>query len=462
MAGIGFALKKLSERDDYTGVISAYAYSSIISTGPWLLTILSLSLIVIFTRHFAGWEIIQNFRSIVIYNFSFSLVFTAPVYMVSTRFFADKIFQQDVTIAPSLLLGCIILINFILFPVAFAFYAIYSTMTEGAIFCAIVNFLLISGIWVTMVFLTTLKNFRAISIMFFIGVILAAVASAVGAYYYDLTGMLLGFNIGLTFIYFSFLSQIIAEFPYRFQNPLRLLRYLFIYARLAIAGVLYNSAVWVDKWIMWFAPEAERHGNGLITYPTYDTAMFLAFLTVVPAFAFFVFGLETNFYESYTHLFRGVRENASYKTIAHFHKNTMDKMYENSRNLVILQGSLSLVVILLAPTFFSWLDLNFLQISIFRLGTLGTFFNVMLLFITIFFGYFDAWTQVIWVTGIYLVTNIIGTLLTLKLGFIFYGYGYAFSSIFSFAIAALLFNAYIHKAPYHIFISNNIKRQPTT
>ncbi len=45
MAGIGFELRKMLRRDSLSGMLSAYAYAGVISSGPWVLSILGILLI---------------------------------------------------------------------------------------------------------------------------------------------------------------------------------------------------------------------------------------------------------------------------------------------------------------------------------------------------------------------------------------------------------------------------------
>jgi len=42
MAGIGFELRELLRRDSLWGLVRAYAYAGIISSGPWVLSILGV------------------------------------------------------------------------------------------------------------------------------------------------------------------------------------------------------------------------------------------------------------------------------------------------------------------------------------------------------------------------------------------------------------------------------------
>ena len=45
MAGIGFELRKILSRDSYTATLHAYVYAGLISSGPWVLSILSVMLV---------------------------------------------------------------------------------------------------------------------------------------------------------------------------------------------------------------------------------------------------------------------------------------------------------------------------------------------------------------------------------------------------------------------------------
>ena len=53
MAGIGFELRKLLARDNLLALLRAYAYAGVISSGPWILSILGMLLIGIFSQFWA-------------------------------------------------------------------------------------------------------------------------------------------------------------------------------------------------------------------------------------------------------------------------------------------------------------------------------------------------------------------------------------------------------------------------
>src|SRR5580658_1324703 len=105
MAGIGFELRKLLARDDLIGIAEGYGHAAIATSGPWLFTILALGAILFLGAPNAPPSELAVFRLIIVYNFSFSLVLTAPVGIVMTRYLADSIYAKDVEQAPAALLG---------------------------------------------------------------------------------------------------------------------------------------------------------------------------------------------------------------------------------------------------------------------------------------------------------------------------------------------------------------------
>ena len=47
MAGIGFELRKLQKRDTYFSLLQTYTYAGIISSGPWILSIIAVLMLVV-------------------------------------------------------------------------------------------------------------------------------------------------------------------------------------------------------------------------------------------------------------------------------------------------------------------------------------------------------------------------------------------------------------------------------
>jgi uncharacterized membrane protein len=460
MAGIGFVLRKLASRDDFLGITRAFIHASIVAAGPWLMTVISLGLIYFFTEKILAFEEGITFRTVMIYNFSFSLVLSAPVYMVTTRFVSDQLFIKEVHNLPGIVICSIVLMLAYLLPISILFYFGFTALPSTLAIQAVINFLLLSFLWMAMLFFSAVKNYQSLTLTFFLGILLATAATIFLAFPFGTFGMLMGFNIGSAFIVFSLIGVVFAEYPYRYRTPAHYFSYYRRYWDLGLAGIFYNAGIWVDKWIMWFAPDSEISPLGLRTFPTYDTAMFVAFLTVIPVMALFVFSMETNFYDTYVDYFRNLRENAPFHILEQKQKNILNKILENARNFVVLQGSISLMFILLAPTLFQILGMDYLELGIFRLGVLGAFFNAMSLFILIFLSYFDSRENYLRLSALLFFSNLLFSLVSKQLGFVFYGYGYFFAMAFTFLISAIILLNYTRSLSYNIFITNNIRRLP--
>jgi uncharacterized membrane protein len=318
---------------------------------------------------------------------------------------------------------------------------------------SIVNYFLVTGLWLVGVFLTALRVYIAISLSFIFGLGMALGLALLGGRWAGVEGMLIGFNAGLAAILFLLVARTFAEYPYPALRIFGFLRTLKPYWSLALAGFLYNVAIWIDKWIMWLAPESERLPSGFVHNGVYDSAMFLAYLSIVPSMAVFLLHLETRFYEKYLRFYREIENQATYDRIEENHATLIGELIGGLRNLIVIQATISLLCVILAPRILELLGISFLQLGIFRFGVLGAFFHVLLLCLTIVLSYFELRKQVLWLTIFFLATNTIFTWVSLDHGFAYYGYGYFASALLSFLIGAMVTFRELGRIPYHTFIT---------
>src|SRR5258706_6163454 len=95
MAGIGFELRKLLRKESYLGLLQTYAYASIISSGPWILSIVGILVIGLLSISVVVPQIqIAQFQVSVTYLIMSSLALTGFVQLAFTRFISDRIFEK--------------------------------------------------------------------------------------------------------------------------------------------------------------------------------------------------------------------------------------------------------------------------------------------------------------------------------------------------------------------------------
>jgi len=455
MAGIGFVLEKLTSRGDLLGLVRGYLHASVSTSGGWLFTILALSAVTFFGPAFAGYNDLTIFRLVVVYNFAFSLVLTGPLTMVLTRYLSDQIFARTVQGVPGMVVGGLVVVVATSAPLVAPFYFWYVDLTTLARLAAWTGYALVAAIWVLAVFLSTLKEYAAVTRAFGIGMVIALGAAYLAGPDAGVAGMLAGFDLGLAFIVFALLARVFAEFPFPVERPFAFLPYFRTHWPLAVGGGMYYAGIWVDKWLMWTAPERLVLPVGLISYPDYDSALFLACLTIVPSMAVFVVNVETRFFDQYHRFYRDIGAHATLARIRDNQAALLDAVFEGSRQLVLPQIVLVIALVTLSPVIFTVLNIPYGQLGIFRIATIGALFQLFFLLLTIVLSYLDLNRLTLGLHCLFFATNAIATMVTLHLGFPYYGYGYFTASIVAFLAAAVATLRCLDELPYHAFITGN-------
>lgn len=460
MAGIGFVLKKLIKRDDLIGVASAYMRSAIITCGPWVFTIIALSLVYTVSAGNAKSQAFLNVQGILFYNFAFTLIFTAPLHMVATRYMADSIYKQDITNISASLLTCFALVTMTqTLPVAW-YYFYFLDLPLVFKLAAFFNFFLLSFIWLLNVYLTALKNYMATARAFIIGMFPVFFIFVWLFSGYDEAGILLGFDIGLAYIVFSLLGAVFSEYNYKQTEPGIFRKYFRKYYDLALAGTFYSLGVWGDKLVMIYAPEATLLDSGMRVYFEYNVTFFIAYIVMIPSIAMFILSVETNFFEHYRKFYKDILSGVPYSRIDINHQAIMQSIREQGRNMAIMQGCICFFVIAFAEKIFNFLHLAMGLVSMFHFAVLGSYFHVLALFELIVLAYFECRKAAMWIQYFFFISNVLFTTITMNLGYAYYGYGYFLSSALTFILATLALYHYSRQLPYCEFILNNILNKP--
>lgn len=455
MAGIGFVLRRLARQDTLSAGLRAYVHAVAVSSGPWLFTILMLGGVELFGRGILESDELQRFSLIVIYDFAFSLVVSGPIVLVVTRRLADQIHAKDVSGVPGMFLGALVLILVTEAALGVPFYGFLVDMPLGERILALVGFLVIGGIWLAAAFMSALKSFETISAAFAIGSTTAFIGATLLAPNFGVAGMLAGFIAGMAAIFFGLAARIFAEYPYTVERPFAFLGDFRRYWEFAMVGLLYNAAIWVDKWIMWFAPGRAVIAGAMPAHPIYDGAMFLAYLTIVPTMAVLLVSVETRFFERYLQFYRDIEKHATATEIRSNHKAILRTLGEGLRNIAVLQATVCYLAILVAPGLIGLAHGGVEMVSVFRFGVLGAMFHVLLLSVMVVISYFDFRRLLLSVSLVFFLLNAGFTLGTLWLGLGYHGYGYLIATLLSLIYAYSAATSCILRLPYMTFIGNN-------
>lgn len=453
MAGIGFALRRLVQRDDLIGVAEGYGAATLITSGPWLFTIVCLASIGALLQDRVLPSSQAEFRAVLIYSFCFSLLFSGPAASIATRYVADCIYKHNLRAVPSVLYVSLGLTLAGSLLVAGPFVALVLDLARGAAVAAIMNFCLVSCIWTVSLFLSTLREHTSYAVIFAVGLLAAFAGVTILGARYGLQGMLHGFNIGLALILFTIIGRALAAFPQALMWPKAFLGYFRSYWELAASGIVLTAALWVDKWVMWFAPEQQIVAGGLRFHPDYDVAMYLAYLTIIPAIAVFMVSFETGLFERVFRYFSHISHHAHYAAIERNRDEIRDFTFVQLQRVLALQALIAALAIWFAPQLLPLLGGTYSQMGIFRLGVLGASFHVLLLFLLLFLSYFDRRRLALGLHLLLLICNGLFSWISRDLGYAYYGLGYFLASLVTFLVAYRCALALLERLPYYTFVA---------
>jgi uncharacterized membrane protein len=459
MAGIGFELRKLAERETLSTVLAASGHAAVIAAGPWLFTILALAAIGITTERLVGLDRLAEFRVVIIYAFALSLVLAAPVTMVATRLVADALWlKRPHDVRPLLVAalavslgsvgaGSLLLTAFFLPPATVAAPLIAGSMLVGLI-------------WVVLAFCGAVRDYNAVTAAFLLG-LLVSMAASIGAAIIGGGAMTMvwGFLIGLAVTFFGLLDRVLATFPQPVADPLSgfaSLRAGFAtYWRLALGALAGTMGVWIDKWLHWFSDWGEVLHVGLRHAPLYDSAMFIASLGIIPALAAFVLRLETDFFARYQRYYATIGGHGTYGQIEDARRRMHEHTLENLALVTIGQIGVSAVLLLLAPVLIEALGLQFRQVSILRYGALGAVFQFIFIACSAMLLFFDRRRTYLRVQALFLVLMAGFTWLALLGGEEYHGVGYFAACLVAAFVAYRLADRTFSDLNYLTFIGNN-------
>ncbi len=458
MAGIGFTLKKLFKEESYSKRTRAYLYSSLVAAGPWIAAVLTVNLLVFM----AEWLIEGNvqrdlFMGTIVYSFVFSQILTAPWQLVITRYIADKLYVKDYAYIKSSCIGLSKLTSAINIVLAVWFYWDKALPFHYKLM-AVTLFVMISLIWIIMVYLSAVRDYGLIAKAYIFGGVLTLVAGyAFSIYPIPFPGFIAGSNLlfsyllGITVSFVMLSYTFFGNFNFGNYYHFDFLRYLDRLPSLFLIGLFYTLGLWIDDMLMWFSFVGVSIYETYLYAPLYDNAIFLAYLTIIPTMVLFMVSVETEFYDTYRKYYGLVNGKGTYRQILIANKEMRRSLYRQIAYTFEIQGLLSATIVLLSPQIFHYLSGSIIIRSIFQICAIGALFNIFVFVIILVLLYFEAKGKALFVAFLFFASNFALTLYFIPFGLDFYGYGFAISSFGTFIIASVIFIRFLRNIDYVTF-----------
>jgi len=455
MAGIGFELRKLLQKNSYAGVLQAYLYAGMISSGPWVLSIVGILIIGLLSLGVVVPSVlISQFQVTVTYLIVTSLILSGFVQLAFTRFVADRLFVGDTAaVLPNfnglLLVTCLLAVA-ISVPLAALFFPGESALYRMLL---VMGLAIMCGIWVTTIFLTGLKHYKAIVRLFAVGYGFTVLFSLGLRQFLKMEGLLLGFVFG----HFMLLMGMIWLIYRHYRSPRFIAFDIWkkgqMYRSLMATGVLINLGVWIDKLMFWYHPTTSQPVIGILRASViYDLPIFIAYLSVIPGMAVFLMRIETDFAEYYSKFYDAVREGATLDYIERMRNRMVYYVRRGLLDIAKIQGISVMLVFVLGGDLLSWLGISHLYLPLLYVDVVGAALQVILLGIINILFYLDERRQALWLCIILTIGNFILTAASLQLGAAWFGYGFTGAMAVAVIFGLLTLNRELERLEYKTFM----------
>jgi len=430
MAGIGFELKKILKEDRLLSLAKVYGYSAILSSGPWVVSIVAILLVgFINLANYGADSDVYRFQVVVTYAIALasSLIITGIVQLPLTRYIADLIFNhREDEILPAYF-GALALAWMLGLPLVIPFYMwVFEGQSALFIVGVVATFLVLCGVWISSILAASLKYYNGVVWAYFISYALIVFVSIYSGD--TIEKLIYIFFIGNAFLLVILMTLIIKSYNSTIFFKIDFFLAKNFYWSLAIAGLTYNLGAWVDKFIFWYHPATGYAVIGrLHASVVYDLPIFLAYLSIIPGMAIFFYRLEADFSEKYDLYYNAVRNGGTLKTIRTYRDDMVYVIRHALHEIIAIQGIVDIILFLSAPYFFHYLHIPQLYLGLLYILTIGAMLQLAFMSVLAILYYLDRKIVAMWLSIAFFLLNALLTFISIDMGPAMFGYGYTLS-----------------------------------
>jgi polysaccharide biosynthesis protein PelG len=453
MAGIGFELRRLLKKDSIFGIIRAYGYAGVISSGPWVLSILSVMLIgVLSIGQVIPKTLIVQYLISVTYLMAASLIITGPLQLMLTRFISDRLFEKRRQAVLPNLFGALLLTTLVTGTLGTGVTVILFKASFFYKLLIVASLTTLADIWMVVIFLSGMKSYHAILAVFAIGYGTAIIASLL-LRAKGMEGLLAGFLIGQSVLLFTMLYLVARQYPGNALVSMEFLSPRKSYYSLAAAGLMFNLAIWADKFIFWSNPATSQPVIGpLRASIIYDLPIFLAYLSIIPGMAVFLVRMETDFVESYDNFYNAIRQGDTLKHIYLYKDAMVLNVKQGIYEIFKVQGLTVVLLFLASGLLMDTIGISRLYTRLFQVDMLGIGGQVLLLAILNVTFYLDLRGTACLLCAMFLGTNTFASWLSIRMGPHYFGVGFVTATILTSMVGLFLLDRRFKDLEFRTFM----------
>lgn len=460
MAGIGFELKKLFARKGVLATLRAYGYAGIVCTGPMLLGVALL----ICVRMIASWGGASHLeQDLLVAMFTYvllaSLTVTSIISMITTRFIADTMYMDKLEwILPSYYGSTCILLVF--GTISFGTFLLFSGVEIVYQILCLVFFCELVVVWTQINYITAVKDYRKILLMFFAGIVSAVLCGVVFVLLKMeiVSALLLAACIGYGIMMAGYTVVLHKYFPRGQGSAFRFLEWFDRYPSLTLVGFFITVGLFSHLVITWFGPIGVRVQGLFYGAPQYDIPALMAFLSVLYTTINFTTSVEVNFYPRYKQYFALLNYGGSIKHVDIAEKEMLTVLRHELNYLAQKQLVMAVLFIILGGPLLLSLNLGFTEkmIGTFRTLCIGYGMYAIANSIMLSLLYFADNAGALWTSFVFMAASVSGTIFLLNGNQSFYGFGFLIGAGIMYLFAWLRLVFFTKKIQYHVLCTQPV------
>ncbi len=452
MAGIGFDLKKIFYSSSDVGKIKVTFQSFFVSSGPLIFSIVTTLFLKLINETFMNKKDFNTFTGVMIYSFVFGIILSNPINCILTRKISDILYEKKYNEILSYFFTGFLVIGMLSFLVGFVYIESFSSLSENS-FRISYLFASLNLLWFVMTFVTMLRETHKITFAYLTGMFIIVTVN----YFYDkgsLAHLIDFFLLGICFTLFYLSKLIISRFEFNHKLIFSWI-FDFKYYPIFISGFFLYAGMWIDKIIYWFfSNNGIRLLKGFYFFPCYDFVVFLGYITIIPATAYFIVFIETEFFENQKKYLSLLKTGGSLNEIKN-QENNLYKIFNNSiLKLISFQFFVSISFILILLPVMKHYNFAIKSLPLLGISTIDAFMQIIFNVLIIFFYYFDFQKECVFVTFLFFGLNFFLTWMIKDMPYKLAGYSYFYSLLIGNTIAYLLLRNKLKNLTFYILVKN--------
>ncbi|WP_052191782.1 exopolysaccharide Pel transporter PelG [Cetobacterium sp. ZWU0022] len=464
MAGIGFELKNLFSDDNSSfDDIKAMTYSILIGVGPWLITVITLNILMLIGKQYIVLRAERNlFMTAIVYSFIFSQLLTSAFQYLITRFISDCIYSGEQKKLKSTYIGSIKLVTIIAFMIGVLYFKgvefpNYFSFTLIALFC------FLCGIWISMNYISAVKNYTYSIISYATGNFVAIVF---GVYFLKFSkleifnenlayAVVLAYTLGIGVTFFLLYSYLVFIFEDSKESEFEFIRAFRRYTSLSFIGIFFNLAMWGHIFVNWRFGDSYKVSGVFLSSPLYEVAVFYSFFITIPTMVYFLVFMETKFFPIYKKYYALLTLNGNLREINNERKRMIGVLKEEIYYIMELQFFVSFSMALLSKLIFLHFGMDLYLLDLFRVMIFAAYCTVFVsVYITIFL-YFDSRKEGLFISILFFVLSVFCSIGGSYFGESYSGIGFFIAAFISLIASELVLDRISKNLNYITFYRQN-------